>query len=295
MLLSVLTLQAEAQSQTYRVIDPSTGKSLECDRCPPGTYLRERCTSTRKTQCAKCPPGSFTELWNYIPKCLRCGVCGENQVVKTACASDTNCKCQCTEGYYYKKNYDMCLCHSKCQPGEGVLAEGTPDNDTVCQVCPNGTFSDTVSAHHKCKQHTSCDAPGHKLLLKGSTWHDSVCADCGNLLSTDGADYLREILPAFFVHQNMHIRRLRRLLHKLDDGNRPTETSGHNVSGLHERVRAWFMSATASQIRQVPEILKKVEADSAAKRLHNKLQKIDSNLKALCSLGNEVDDLVNME
>lgn len=55
------------------------------------------------------------------------------------------------------------------------------------------------------------------------------------------------------------------------------------------------MSATASQIRQVPEILKKVEADSAAKRLHNKLQKIDSNLKALCSLGNEVDDLVNME
>lgn len=124
LLLSALTLQVEAQSRTYRATDPSTGRSLECDRCPPGTYLLERCTSTRKTQCSTCPPGTFTELWNYIPKCLRCGACAENQVVKTACAPDTNCKCECTEGFYYKKNYDMCLRHKECGTGEGVLTKG---------------------------------------------------------------------------------------------------------------------------------------------------------------------------
>lgn len=73
---------------TYTDVDPVSGASLECDRCPPGTYLRSRCTSTRKSDCAPCPSGSFTELWNYIGKCLRCSLCDRDQVVKKACAAE---------------------------------------------------------------------------------------------------------------------------------------------------------------------------------------------------------------
>ncbi|KAK2920619.1 hypothetical protein Q8A73_000104 [Channa argus] len=49
-----------ASVPTFKHTDPITGKSIECERCPPGSYLRSRCTSTQKTVCAPCPAGSFT-------------------------------------------------------------------------------------------------------------------------------------------------------------------------------------------------------------------------------------------
>lgn len=60
----------------------------------------------------------------------------------------------------------------------GCRPSGTADRDTVCHVCPNGTFSDSTSAHLGCREHQSCDAAGQRLLLKGSTWHDSLCMSC---------------------------------------------------------------------------------------------------------------------
>lgn len=123
----------------------------------------------------------------------------------------------------------------------------------------------------------------------------SVSKSIFSLFLADGAEYLKEIIPAFFLHHNINIRRLRRILHKLPgvgDGNKPTETSVLNLSALHERLNAWVASATASQIRQLPEILKKAGVDHTGERLHNKLQRIDSNLNELCALGNEVDVVI---
>ncbi|XP_029023706.1 tumor necrosis factor receptor superfamily member 6B-like isoform X2 [Betta splendens] len=272
--------------QTYRTTDPSTGETRECERCPPGTYLRQSCTSTRGSQCAPCPDGSFTELWNYIPKCLRCGACGHNQVVKTECAPDADCTCECKKGYYYKESYDACVAHRTCAAGEGVLTEGSPHNDTVCQVCPSGTFSTSVSAQDKCEPHQNCEAPELKLLLRGSNWHDSMCVNCDGLRSTDGADYLRELLPAFFLHHNINSRRLRRILHRLP-GARPSDASGPHLS-LWERLGAWAASASAPQIRLLPEVLSKAGADAAGERLLHKLQRMDAGLQR-CSARNEVE------
>ncbi|XP_076610949.1 tumor necrosis factor receptor superfamily member 6B [Chaetodon auriga] len=272
------------------------GVAPECDRCPPGTYLRARCTPTEKSDCAPCPAGSFTELWNYIGKCLRCGVCGQNQRVKTACTASSDSQCECQQGYYYKKKYDLCLPHSECPPGQEVLTLGTADEDTVCKVCPNGTFSDTFSPHKNCTEHKSCEAAGLQLLLKGSTWHDSVCVSCQDHSLKDGADYLKEIIPAFFAHQKIHIRRLRRIVHKLpsEDCKRQGKKSGLSLSDLHKRINAWVSSATATQIRQLPAILTKTGADGAGERLQNKLQRIDSRLPELCAFGNEVDVVLRL-
>lgn len=285
-LLSVLLLSTHAAL--------AEGVALECDRCPPGTYLRARCTPTQKSDCAPCPAGSFTELWNYIGKCLRCSVCGQNQRVKTACNASSDCQCECQQGYYYKEKNDMCLPHSKCPPGQEVLNLGTADEDTVCQVCPNGTFSDTFSPQKNCTEHKCCEAAGLQLLLKGSTWHDGVCASCRGHSVKDGADYLKEIIPAFFAHQKIPIRRLRRIVHKLpsENGKRRGKTSGLTFSDFHKRINAWVSSATATQIRQLPAILTKAGADGAGERLQNKLQRINSGLNDLCGSGNEVDGLL---
>ncbi|GAA6229918.1 tumor necrosis factor receptor superfamily member 6B-like isoform X1 [Lates japonicus] len=294
MLLSaraVLVASVAAPALTFRGTDPITGQPVECDRCPPGTYLRARCTSTRKSECAPCPPGSFTELWNHIGKCLRCGVCGHDQVVKKACSADSDCQCQCKDGYYYQKNYDMCLRHSECPSGEGVLTEGTADKDTVCHTCPNGTYSDTVSAHQTCTEHKSCRAAGQQLVLRGSIWHDSLCVSCTELQSRDGASYLREILPAFFVHHTPTVRRLRRIVHHLpsEDHIKQAGTSTLNLPELRARINAWVASATAQQIRRLPAALTKAGVNNVGERLQNKLRRIDSNLNELCALANEVD------
>ncbi|XP_041664873.1 tumor necrosis factor receptor superfamily member 6B-like [Cheilinus undulatus] len=277
--------------RTFRDTDPRTGRSLECDRCPPGMYLQARCTETQKSVCAPCPEGSFTELWNYIGKCLRCGVCGHNQVVKTKCTAERDCQCECRKGYYYKRKYEMCLSHSECPTGHGVLTEGTAEEDTVCQICPNGTFSDTVSTHENCTQHKSCHAPGLMPVLRGSTWHDSVCMSCSESASKDGADYLREIIPSFFTHQKMPVRRLRQILRKLptENGKRHEAISSLQMPELLQRINAWVASSPAEQIRQLPTIVIKTGANNAGERLQSKLQRIDSQLAKLCDLNNEVD------
>ncbi|XP_036948186.1 tumor necrosis factor receptor superfamily member 6B-like isoform X2 [Acanthopagrus latus] len=278
---------AAAAPRTFADTDPITGAPLECERCPPGTYLRASCTSTQRSKCEPCPSGSFTELWNYIGKCLRCGVCGQNQVEKTSCSASSDCQCECKQGYYYKQKYDMCLPHSACQSGLGVLTTGSPEEDTVCYACPNGTFSDVISAQQNCTEHKTCGAAGQQLLLKGSSWHDSVCTSCQ---STDGADYLKEIVPAFFVHQKVHSRRLRQILNRLpsEDGRRVGASAGLSASDLQERINSWVSAATASQMRQLPAMLKRAGAAGAADKLQSKLQRLDNHLTERC-LGNEVE------
>lgn len=282
---------AAAPPRTFADTDPITGRPLVCDQCPPGQYLGAKCTATQKSVCLSCPTGSFTELWNYIGKCLRCGVCARDQVEKTPCTEDRDCECECKPGYYFRKDYDMCLPHSRCQTGYEVLTAGTADVDTVCRPCSNTSFSDSASDEQRCTEHRRCDAAGQRLVLKGATWHDSICTSCEELRSKDGADYLKEILPAFFAHQKLSFRRLQRLVQKLpvENGRRVAAATGLDSAGLHERVNTWVASATVTQIRQLPAILRKVRAESAGDRLDSKLQRIDSNLAELCDSGNEVD------
>uniref|UniRef100_A0A3Q4BLY0 TNFR-Cys domain-containing protein n=1 Tax=Mola mola TaxID=94237 RepID=A0A3Q4BLY0_MOLML len=259
----------------------------------PGTYLRARCTSTRKSECAPCPSGSFTELWNHIGKCLRCGACGQNQAVKRACAPDSDCQCECKPGYFYRRKYDMCIRHSACPVGQGVLRNGTADRDTECHVCSHDTFSDTMSAQRACVAHRRCQAAGLQLLLRGSKWHDSMCASCQQDRIRDGANYLRDLVPVFFLHQKMPVRRLRHIVHRLpsQDGRRQAASSGLNVSALHDRIGAWVASAASPQIRQLPAILRRAGAHGAGDKLENKLQRMDARLRELCAAGNEVEQV----
>ncbi|XP_076013376.1 tumor necrosis factor receptor superfamily member 6B-like [Genypterus blacodes] len=276
---------ALASPRTFRHTDRDTGTPLLCNSCPAGTFLSARCTVARQSVCTPCPSGSFTELSNHISKCLRCGTCGHNQVVKVACTALSDCECACRDGYYLYKKYGMCLSHSACQSGHGLLSRGTAEEDTVCHVCPSGSYSDVSSAVHNCTLHSRCDAAGQQLVLKGSTWHDSICTTCDELKSRDGADYLKEILPSFFVHQNMPCKRLRRLLPKLPSGvgkRSRGNMEGQSQAELQAELNTWLSSASAPQLRQLPGLLTKIRADYAGERVENKLQQIDSQLSKLC-------------
>ncbi|KAM4724678.1 tumor necrosis factor receptor superfamily member 11B-like isoform 3-T3 [Anableps anableps] len=294
LLLSVHAWLANgASSLTFEHTDPITGSPVLCDRCPPGTFLRASCTSIKKSECAPCPQGSFTELWNYIGRCLRCGVCGRNQVVKKECTADSDRQCECKQGYFYHQDYDMCVRHSECPSGQGVLTEGTAEKDTVCSKCSDGTFSDLSSNVLNCTQHKNCSDAGLQLALKGASWHDSVCANCGDLQA--GTTHLKEIIPAFFIHHKIKIKRLRRIVNHLPSDNvgKKKETLELSFSELQSRISRWVSSATLMQIWQLPDILIKMRASHAGEKLRKKLNRIDINLLKQCHSRNVRDVALN--
>ncbi|CAF99995.1 unnamed protein product [Tetraodon nigroviridis] len=103
---------------TYEHLDPSTGKTLLCDKCRPGTHLAAHCTPSTPTKCLPCEENQFTELWNYLPRCLYCSnYCDDSQEVAKECSATNDRVCRCKEGLYSSSGF--CFSHSECQPGLG--------------------------------------------------------------------------------------------------------------------------------------------------------------------------------
>ncbi|CAB1320941.1 unnamed protein product [Coregonus sp. 'balchen'] len=274
-------------AQTFKKDDPYSGRSLVCDRCPPGTYLRAPCSATRKSDCAKCPNGAYTEFWNHISKCLRCSMCAEKQVVKQECSPSNNRECECKEGYYFNKRYDACSKHKECPHGYGANTTGTPQQDTECVQCQPGFYSDVSSAKATCVAHSNCQAGGLRVVLKGQSWHNTLCASCDDLKTRDGAEYLHEILPAFLIplYQKMGINRMRRLVMRLpqEGGKKMLRGTVMKLSkrGLNDFMNSWDQGAGKDQVRKLPEMLRKIGARNAGDKLQRKLEYIDQQSK-LC-------------
>lgn len=159
----------------YLHYDPETGRQLLCDKCAPGTYLKQHCTVRRKTLCVPCPDHSYTDSWHTSDECVYCSpVCKELQTVKQECNRTHNRVCECEEGRYLE--LEFCLKHRSCPPGLGVVQAGTPERNTVCKRCPDGFFSGETSSKAPCRKHTNCSSLGLLLIQKGNATHDNVCS-----------------------------------------------------------------------------------------------------------------------
>lgn len=273
---------------TFKDVDPVSGKEVTCAQCPPGQFLRRRCTESTESVCEDCPPGSFTALWNYIGRCLRCGICGRNMVQHRVCQRDRDCACQCKPGYYYKERAGMCVRWAECGTGTGVTVPGSPVRNTECAPCANGTFSDRVSSESGCSAHSLCQAPGSKVILKGNAWHDLICAgSCEEACRHDGVDFLRRLLPSFFSHHSLSLRRLRHVHSKLPSADvtgkrRRSAVSGLNQDQLKARLDQWILESSPDHLRTLPQILIETGAVYTAERLTAKLTRIQSNIQQLC-------------
>lgn len=110
-------------SPTYEHQDPSTGATLLCTKCAPGEHMVAHCTPSTPTECAPCGENQFTELWNYLPRCLYCSnLCDDNQEVEKECSATSDTVCRCKNGFYWSAGF--CFRHSECKPGLGVTTKG---------------------------------------------------------------------------------------------------------------------------------------------------------------------------
>ncbi|XP_071324750.1 tumor necrosis factor receptor superfamily member 6B-like [Trachinotus anak] len=260
---------------TFEYLDRYTGESLTCDKCPPGTHMTAHCTSTTPTQCAPCRSHHFTELWNYLPRCLYCNnFCTENQEVETECSAVSNRVCRCKEGFYWAS--DFCIRHSECEPGRGVQMKGTSQTDTVCEMCSDGYFSNSSSALESCVKHQEC-ASGQVALLSGSVYHDTVCGSCEDL--ANGGETLRTFLSGFFNMHRMRVAKLKKFVSRNIDKSVPRQRGP-----LLHQIREWLAEAPEEQLRKVPQMLKASQLSSMADKLEKRLLEIKQQSPG-CSLG----------
>ncbi|XP_053718727.1 tumor necrosis factor receptor superfamily member 6B-like [Synchiropus splendidus] len=280
--LSAVQAEPSAPTRTYSVLDRNTNTLVECDFCPPGTFMVSSCTTTQATRCSPCPAGSFVDFWNIQMSCLPCETCDWTQYQTAECRANSNRQCQCQPGHYQLENMDTCLPHSTCPPGEGVLHQGTLVADTVCQPCPNGTFSNHNSAQQECLTHQLCESlVGFKSLLPGTTWHNSICVKCDSIIVAEAEEYFAEILPAFFAYHALSRDELANILYKIS-GKTLKATFHLSSSELEEEINTWLFTATTTQLEQLPLIVQNSGARTAGEKLQTLLKQIRQNLTSVC-------------
>ncbi|OPL20485.1 tumor 11b necrosis factor receptor superfamily member, partial [Mytilus galloprovincialis] len=143
---------------TYRA-----NNGLTCLVCPPGFYRKSDCTTNGTiSACEPCKGGYYNNQYNIATSCARCiAYCiDKNAVLETTCNATADMTCRCKDGYFNHSKGSgewICLQHSLCLPGTELRNTGTPEHNTVCTMCENGTFSPNVSLTAKCLPCSTCD------------------------------------------------------------------------------------------------------------------------------------------
>ncbi|XP_037310159.2 tumor necrosis factor receptor superfamily member 6B-like [Pungitius pungitius] len=264
----LLLLSCVESTPTFDYQDSFSGDVLTCDKCPPGTHITDYCTATTPTACAPCRRQHYTELWNYLPKCLYCSnFCTENQEVETECTETSNRVCRCKDGFYLTG--DSCVRHKKCPPGRGVQTKGTSQRNTVCQRCSDGHFSPSRSALESCAKHQEC-ASGQIALLRGSVDHDIMCGSCEDLANVET---LRTFFSRLFSLNCIRaVQMWKCIARRISNANEGPLPKRRNP--LMDWIRAWLARAPKEQLNALPKMLKTSQLCTIAEKLERVFNEI---------------------
>ncbi|KAI1892526.1 hypothetical protein AGOR_G00134500 [Albula goreensis] len=96
----------------------------------------------------------------------------ENKKLPFSPEPDGQCLDKAT--YFHKTKK---LCCSLCQPGFRQKTECTASSDTVCEVCTEGFYSDTLTHHGNCFRCSYCDEDVSLVYAQRCrSWSDARCA-----------------------------------------------------------------------------------------------------------------------
>ncbi|XP_029102887.1 tumor necrosis factor receptor superfamily member 14-like [Scleropages formosus] len=152
-----------------------------CPMCSPGTRVYRHCTAYTSTSCVPCIGSTFTHKPNHLIHCVPCTVCEEGLGLKTVkeCTASSDAVCGVLEGNYCTDSYEggcrAAKKHTTCKPGDFIKHPGTNSTDTVCEICPENSFSDGSST--SCTPHTDCQSKGLPTVKPGDSVSDSQCGE----------------------------------------------------------------------------------------------------------------------
>uniref|UniRef100_A0A8C6T415 TNFR-Cys domain-containing protein n=1 Tax=Neogobius melanostomus TaxID=47308 RepID=A0A8C6T415_9GOBI len=119
-----------------------------CPMCREGTVVIGHCTEDSGTRCRPCANGTYMNQPNGETRCFLCSIChsAHGLLALLPCSSVSNSVCGAKPGFFCQQLSEGGSCeaaqkHSSCSPGQRVKEPGTSSADTVCEDCPEETFS----------------------------------------------------------------------------------------------------------------------------------------------------------
>uniref|UniRef100_H3BI15 TNFR-Cys domain-containing protein n=2 Tax=Latimeria chalumnae TaxID=7897 RepID=H3BI15_LATCH len=198
--------------------------------CPPGSIIGRDCTPLSNTTCLPCGKGTYMDHPNGLSECLACKVCDPDLglSVHWECTDTQNTKCVCKKGYFcidsHSSGCGACKKQLVCKPGEKVKTEGTETKNTVCEPCPNGTFSETEMSQ-TCLPWTNCAERG--IDKAGSSTSDVICTkESFNVVTVAVISVLVAVIIG--VMSYLAWKKLQKFCQKKQDGYTSPKAEPHN-------------------------------------------------------------------
>ncbi|XP_044203680.1 tumor necrosis factor receptor superfamily member 18 isoform X1 [Thunnus albacares] len=201
-----------------------------CDKCPPGTYMKQFCSDQQQTVCSPCEDGFFSDTYNVFDRCEECRSCPQDYAEK--CTPTTNANCSCFSGFLCSNNMCTKCEENKCATGEKPTRKAGPDPFSGVELieysyqcepaCSDKEYYDAKK--DICKPWTHCGAFGLGERFPGNKTHDSICDtneihNDGVFQRTLGIGFILLSLTLFMVASYTCIKSLRK--HRAD--NNPTD------------------------------------------------------------------------
>ncbi|XP_041835140.1 tumor necrosis factor receptor superfamily member 18 [Melanotaenia boesemani] len=165
-----------------------------CNKCPPGTFLKEFCSDTKQTVCYPCAEGKYSAIHHVFDQCEDCQSCEQEYSEK--CTSTTKGNCACRAGFLCSNN----IC-SKCQKNECTIWENpirTENLDSYsyhCEPkCREQEYFDV--SNNNCKPWTNCSDVGLAERIPGNKTRNPVCYETP---THKNQDFIRVSLCIGFV------------------------------------------------------------------------------------------------
>uniref|UniRef100_A0A8C9TL27 TNFR-Cys domain-containing protein n=1 Tax=Scleropages formosus TaxID=113540 RepID=A0A8C9TL27_SCLFO len=183
-----------------------------CPMCTPGYHVIEHCTASDMTLCRPCPESTFTDKPHGRRICNPCTTCNHGLGLKTVkeCKPFSDAVCGVLEGNYctdpYKGGCRAAQKHTTCKPGHFIKHPGTDSKDTVCESCPENSYSNGSST--SCTPHTDCESEGRPTVKTGDSVSDSVCGE-KNLMPIVAGTTAGVILMVFLVQIGLRLYQLK--------------------------------------------------------------------------------------
>ncbi|XP_044150876.1 tumor necrosis factor receptor superfamily member 16-like isoform X1 [Bufo gargarizans] len=120
-----------------------------CSLCPPGYGVSVPCGES-DTVCEPCRKNStFSDVSSATAGCQPCSSCqGAMQSVHSTCTPTQDTACHCPDGHYLSDG--VCLACQVCSKGHGAKTPCSRTENTECQLCPPGSYSEVKSSVSPC-------------------------------------------------------------------------------------------------------------------------------------------------
>ncbi|XP_060930451.1 tumor necrosis factor receptor superfamily member 5 isoform X2 [Limanda limanda] len=149
-----------------------------CTMCAPGTRMLSP-SLCLTPQCAECGQHEYQNRYNTEPRCKPQPYCDPNKNMEDSqpASKKKQSTCSCLRGFHCSSDVCVtCVPHTTCNPGQRAKSIGNHTQDTVCESCPEGSFSVSTSWNSVCTKWTECES-GYQVQEKGTHVSDMVCVE----------------------------------------------------------------------------------------------------------------------